>query len=118
MSKGSSYTPQNWRTDAEFPAELIKQQWGRGYKITSVSYGQSRWAVVMSKGSSLTAQTWQTRSRFPLAFVQEKWSEGKLITSLAFGGNRWALVMSKGSGFEAQRVSVSADRWYDSEQTY
>ena len=85
-----------------FPQEDISEGWDEGKDITSISYGNGVWALVMSE-SELHSQQWWTRSYFPENEIKEGWDEGKKITSLTYGNGVWVLVMSMGSGLYSQQ---------------
>jgi hypothetical protein len=92
------YTDQDWYTSADYPSDYISGKWEEGYYITSLTYGNGMWAVVMSEGVGYTNQGWATRTDFPSDYISEKWNEGYQITSLVYG-DKWAVVMSEGNDY-------------------
>ena len=65
MTKESGYNGQEWRTKTIFPDVEIKELWAKGYQITSLTYGEGKWAVVMSTGSKYIDQIMISDEFFP-----------------------------------------------------
>lgn len=72
------------------------------HRISSISYGENKWTIVMSVGTGYTGQTWNLTKSYPSDWILEKWDENYYITSISNGGDQWALSMSKGTGFTDQ----------------
>ena len=77
MSSGTEFRSQRWWTRSYFPENEIKEGWDEGRKITSLTYGNGAWVLVMSKGSGLYSQQWWTRSSFPKDEIKEGWGTSK-----------------------------------------
>ncbi len=84
MSKGSGITRQRWRTRQFFPEDEIREGWSDGYSVTSLTFGNGMWALVMSKGKNFYQQSWFTDSKFPKDKISEKWDDGKYIMGIGF----------------------------------
>lgn len=102
---GSGYQNQTWFSSGvgkSLDENYIKQYWNEGKRITSVSYNDNGWFVVMSKNSGYTMQTYHYASDWPSDWLSKKQKEGYRITSINSDGNKWLIVMSQGSGISSQ----------------
>ena len=97
MSKGTGLYAQSTVRAKELPREKIKKGWDEGKYITSFTYGDGNWIVVMSKGTKYSKQRWRTRSYFPKEEIEKGWKDGFEITALDYNEstNLWGLIMSK-----------------------
>ena len=102
MSKYTKFTRQVWLKKSYFPRDDIKRYWKLGYNITDISYGESRWIVILSKGTRYGTQSWATRTSFPREKINDYWRRGYTVTSLAYGNGLWAIVGTKNSGLSRQ----------------
>jgi hypothetical protein len=46
---GRGFAGEQWKTSSDFPQDFIDRQWGDGYQIRALTYGNGVWAVVCSK---------------------------------------------------------------------
>jgi len=105
---GSNLSEQSWATRLDFPQEYIREQWVKGKFITSLTYGDGLWNVVLSKGSGIQKQTWATRQEFPADLIKEKWAENLKISAVSYGQSSWAIVFSKHEELGPQTYRLSS----------
>ena len=98
---------QYWVTSTSFPTDEIKEKWDEGKRITSVTYGDNRWAVVMTKSDELGSQSYITSRTFPKDEIKKRWDQGKRITSVTFGNGVWAVVFTDLEDFGSQSYFTS-----------
>lgn len=94
-------------------SEFIDEKWNEGFAITSLTFGNSAWSVVMSERADDPQQSLQLQDTLPTDYIDTKWSEGFEITGLAFGDNQWVVVMSR--GLEPQRQTLKAETAFPSQ---
>ncbi len=105
LSTETPYVSQSYRQSEAFPMDWIREQFGQGYRVTSVSGDANGWAVFMSKGSGYGGQ----RIIGPGPINETQYADlrdtGYRITALAGYENTWVMVMSTNSGLGEQRFT-------------
>ncbi|MBF0352706.1 MAG: HU family DNA-binding protein [SAR324 cluster bacterium] len=97
---------QAYNVTQDFPDNWISEHWNGGYFLTSGSYLNGLWAIVMSKTDSPGEQCWKLTEEWPAEWIQEKWNDGYQITQV-IGDRPMLVVMS--------RDALSQDQiWYHS----
>jgi tetratricopeptide (TPR) repeat protein/serine/threonine protein kinase len=98
--KAPSVTP----TPAAAPAAPVSGPGpaGNRYSISSISYCENEWVLVMSR-SSVNTDRWYTANKHPDDEVKKGWDDGYRITKLAYGNGQWGVVMKKGTKITAQK---------------
>jgi hypothetical protein len=100
------WTSQAYRLRAEWPRDVIREQWDEGRDITDVAYGPGGWMLVFSSETYWGSQGWD-RAEDPEAKIRERWDDGYSITDLAYGEGQWTIVATKDAGISAQRWANS-----------
>ncbi len=99
---GTGYKEQTWFSSQELDEAKIKTNWDAGKRITSASYTDKGWFVVMAKNTGYGAQTYHYASSWPDEWITKKQKEGYRFTSVGVSYGQWMLVLSKESGFTTQ----------------
>ncbi len=99
---GTGYKEQAWFCSSELDQDKIKTNWDKEKRITSASYTDKGWFVVMAKNTGYTMQTYHYDSTWPSDWIEKKQKEGYRFTSIGHSQQKWMLVLSKGTGFTTQ----------------
>ncbi len=122
---GTGYQNQTWfysGAGQELAQDKIKKYWDEGKRITSISYTDLGWFVVMSKNSGYTMQTYHYDKSWPTDWLTENEKQGYRITAVSNSGSKWLIVMSQGTGITTQTwfygewnslTDRISDRWKD-----
>lgn len=101
MAENTGIRLQHVSLSPQWPQEWVESEWGDGYQITSVAYGDGQWCVVTSLNCGLSQQVVKVGTYGEWGdFIHENWaSTERQVTAwcgdMQQGRNTvWAIVMS------------------------
>ena len=86
------------------PAQWVKERNSEGKTITSVSFRNGKWTIVMSANSGFSRQSYIVADAIPYGWMNEKRLDKYFVTSVASSPKQLMIVMSRGAGFTNQEL--------------
>lgn len=99
----TGYTMQKYYYNNAWPEQWVAEGKREGYSITSITYGEGKWCVVMSQGSKFSNQVHFLSSNANVGNdIKKYWDQGYRITHACAKDDMWMIVMAKNSPYGMQ----------------
>jgi len=83
---------------------LIRKEWGMGYDITELKYGNGKWIGIFTKVQKDSHQTYVVAPRWDGVnnVLESYWKKGYYMTQIEHGLAEWIVVFEKNTGYTNQ----------------
>ncbi|MCH2046255.1 MAG: caspase family protein, partial [Saprospiraceae bacterium] len=81
----TGFRHQYYLPSTSFPMNWVNGKYKEGYNVSSLTYGEGYWFVVVSKFTNKLRETYKTSSSFPSSFVSDEWNNnGMRVANMKF----------------------------------